>query len=154
MVHAALAGFELDVVPQPPLSAPPASAAGTERLADAVLPAPPSVEVTAPVALFMVPTAVPDTLTLNVQEAFGASVAAVKVMTLALAAAPPVRVVAAFGLVMVKLSDVEPNSWMVAEPNACEIVGGAATATVTAAVALEQASTPGEVPVLALGVTQ
>ena len=47
----------------------------TKRLADAVLPVPPSVEVTALVVLFREPAVVPVTLTTNWHEALAASVA-------------------------------------------------------------------------------
>src|SRR5579864_5799358 len=52
--------------------------ATTVRLADAVPPAPPSVEVAAPVVLFCTPAAVPVTFTLKVHDALADSVAPVR----------------------------------------------------------------------------
>jgi hypothetical protein len=56
--------------------------ATTVTLADAVPPAPPSVEVTLPVVLFSVPAAVPVTLTEKVHEALAARVAPDRLTTL------------------------------------------------------------------------
>jgi len=55
--------------------------ATTARLADAVPPVPPSVEVTAPVVLFCVPAAAPVTFTEKVHELLTASAAPVRLIT-------------------------------------------------------------------------
>jgi hypothetical protein len=55
-----------------------AGGAITARLADAVPPVPPSIDVTAPVVLFCAPAAVPVTFTPNEHDAPAASVAPVK----------------------------------------------------------------------------
>src|ERR1700730_18122085 len=118
--------------------------ATTVALAEAVLPVPPSTEVTVLVVLFFVPNVVPVTFTPKVHEALDASVAAVK-LTLPdpavavivrlpqLPVSPcgvetprpagsesvkptPVSAVEALGLLIVKLSDVDPFSTMLAAP--------------------------------------
>jgi hypothetical protein len=124
-------------------------------LAEAVPPVPPSVEVTLPVVLFLVPAVVPVTLTENVQEEEAAIVPPLrlKVPVPAVAAivplpqvpvrpfgvdttkpagnvsvkATPVNATVVFGFVTVKLSEVEPLSGMLAAPKALEIVGGPTT---------------------------
>jgi hypothetical protein len=138
-----------------------AGALVTVRLADAVPPAPPSFELTAPVVLFLVPALVLCTLTVTVQEALAARVPAVKLTepdpAVAVAVPPqellrplgvattrpagrvsvnatPVRPVPAFGFVMVKVSEVVPFRAMLDPPNALVMVGGLAAATVTVAV--------------------
>jgi hypothetical protein len=133
----------------------------TITLAEAVPPAPPSTEVTAPVVLFCVPAVVPVTFTLKVHEALDARVALAKLTlpdpAVAVIVPPPqlpvspfgvettrpagsvsanptpLNVVAAFGLLIVKLSEVDPFSAMLAAPNDFTIVGGAIAATVTLA---------------------
>src|ERR1035437_9865196 len=55
-----------------------APTAATVTLAEAVLPEPPSTEATAPVTLFCVPSELPVTFTLKVQEPLDASVALAK----------------------------------------------------------------------------
>jgi hypothetical protein len=130
-----------------------ASTCKTAVLLDA--PVPPSVELTAPVVLLCAPAAMPVTLTENVQEPLAAIVPPLRLIVLvpavaAMVPAPqvpvrpfgvettkpagsvslnatPVNPTVAFGLLMVKLSEVEPFSGMVAAPNAFEIVGGATT---------------------------
>src|SRR6185312_13871569 len=125
--------------------------------ADAVPPVPPSTEVTFPVVLFCVPAVIPVTLTENVQEAFAASVPPDRLMTLVPCVAVTVPVpqepvsplgvemtrpagrvsvkatpdsaAVTFGLLMVKLRDVEPFSGMLAAPNALSMTGGATTVT-------------------------
>ena len=103
----------------------------------------------------MVPALVPVTLTEKVQDAPGARDASSKLITLVFLTAtivPPshepvrpfgfettrpvgnvsrnetaVRVVVVFGLVIVKLSEVDPPTRMLAAPKTFEIVGGATT---------------------------
>src|SRR6266550_3212246 len=132
-------------------------AAPTVTLAKAVPPVPPSTEVTAPVVLFFVPAVVPVTFTLKVHDALATSVATVKLMlpdpaTAVIVPPPqlpvspfgvettrpagnvsvkptPVNVVA-LGLLMVKLSGVDPFSPMLAAPNDFAIVGGTVAAPV------------------------
>lgn len=123
-------------------------------LAEAVPPGPPSVEVTAPVVLFFVPTVVPVTLTANVQELLAATVPperltapepAVAVMvplpqdpvkplgvettipagSVSVNATPEADVVLLFWSVKLRL--VEPFSGIVAAPNALPIDGGPMT---------------------------
>lgn len=129
--------------------------ATTLILAEAVPPVPLSVEVTLPVVLFCRPAAVPVTLTENVQEEFAAIVPPLRLMAFVpcvavMVPAPhvpvrplglemtrpagsvslkttPLRAIVLLGLVMVKLSEVEPFSGMLAAPNALAIVGGATT---------------------------
>jgi hypothetical protein len=133
----------------------------TITLAEAVPPVPPSTEVTAPLILFCVPAVVPVTFTLNVHEALPASVALARLMlpdpAVAVIVPPaqlpvspfgvettrpagsvsakptPLNVMEAFGLLIVKLSEVDPFSAMLAAPNDFTIVGGAIAATVTLA---------------------
>jgi hypothetical protein len=119
------------------------AAAATTTLADAVRPVPPWTEVTAPVTLFLVPTVVPVTLTLNVQDALDASDAPARVTVLDPAVAvivPPPQLpvsplgvettrpagsvsvtptpvnVDALGLVIVRLSEVDPFNGTVPAP--------------------------------------
>src|SRR6478735_751466 len=124
-------------------------------LAEAVPPVPPSVEVTLPVVLFCVPAAMPVTLTENVHEAEAARLAPVRLMTFVACVAvmvplpqlpvspfgveitrpagrvslnpTPVSATVVLGLVMVKLSEVEPFNGMLVAPNVLAIVGGATT---------------------------
>ena len=126
----------------------------TSILADAVPPVPPSVEVTLPVVLFCVPAAMPVTFTENVHEVEAARIPPDRLITLVPAVAvmvpppqepvkpfgvettrpagsvsvnpTPVRAIA-FGLAIVKLSEVEPFSGMLAAPNALLISGGPTT---------------------------
>jgi len=135
--------------------APPAA---TVTLAEAVPPVPPSTEVTAPVVLFLVPSVLPVTFTLKVQEPLDVSVALAKLMLPDPAVAvivplpqlpvrpfgveitrpagnvsvkaTPVNVVEALGLLIVKLSEVDPFSGMLAALKDFTIVGGAMTAPV------------------------
>lgn len=129
--------------------------ATTLMLAEAVPPVPPSVEVTLPVVLFCSPAAMPVTFTENVQEPLAAIVPPLRLITFVPAVAvivpppqvpvrplgveitkpagsvslkpTPVSVVVVFGLLMVKLSEVEPFSGMLAAPNALMMTGGATT---------------------------
>jgi hypothetical protein len=134
----------------------------TARLAEAVLPVPPSVELIAPVVLLLVPAAVPVTLTEKVQEALAANVSPdrltepdppVAVML------PPTQVLVSpgdadtakppgrgslkaiplsdalvFGLAMVKLRVVLPFTGMLAAPNDLPMVGGPTTVRLAEAV--------------------
>ena len=129
----------------------------TVTLAEAIPPAPPSTEVTAPVVLFLVPAVVPVTFALKVHEALAASVALARLMAPDPATAvivPPPQLpmspfgvettrpagnvsvkptpvnVDALGLLMVKLSEVDAFSAMLAAPKAFTIVGGAMAAPV------------------------
>ena len=133
----------------------------TITLAEAVPPVPPSVELTVPVVLFLVPAVVPVTFTEKVQEPLAANVpparltepdAAVAVMV------PPPQVperpvgvdttrpagkesvnatplsdALALGLVTVKLRLVLPPAAMCAAPNTLPMVGGSGGSTVTLA---------------------
>jgi hypothetical protein len=129
--------------------------ATTLTLVEAVPPVPPSVEVMLPVVLFCVPAAMPVTLIENVQEPLATMVPPDRLITFVPAVAvivpapqvpvmlfgveitrpagsvslkpTPVSAVAVFGLVMVKLSEVDPFSGMLGAPKAFEIVGGATT---------------------------
>jgi hypothetical protein len=120
--------------------------ASTFTLAVAVPPVPPSVEVTLPVVLVCRPAAVPVTLIENVQEPLAAIVPPDKLIAFVPAVAvivpaphvpvrpfgveitrpagsvslkaTPVSAVVVFGFVMVKLSEVEPFSGMLAAPKA------------------------------------
>jgi hypothetical protein len=136
--------------------------ATTVKLAKAVVPLPPSVELTALVVLFCTPAATPATLTEKVHELFAAIVPPVRVIEvllffavivpdpqepvrslgaatwspvgrLSVNATPP-RLCAAFGLVIVKLKLVVPFSGIVAAPNTLLIVGGVTTVTLAEAV--------------------
>jgi len=134
------------------------SGATTVIEALAVLPVPPFVEVTLPVKLFFTPSPLPVTVTLKVQLPFAAIVPPVKAIvpvtavvvklfvpphTLAVPSttdkprgktsvnATPVKAVAVFGLVIVKLRVVVLPSGTVAAPNDFEIEGGATTVTVS-----------------------
>jgi len=136
----------------------------TETLAEAVLPVPPSTEVTAPLVLFFVPAVVPVTFTLNVHEPLAAIVPPVRLMlpdpaTAEIVPLPqlpvspfgvettrpagnesvnptPVSAIDALGLLIVKLSEVDPLSGMLAAPKDLAIVGGTAASTVTVAEAV------------------
>ena len=129
--------------------------ATTLTLAEAVPPVPPSVEVTLPVVLFCVPAAVPVTFTEKVQEALAARVAPDRPMTFVPAVAVivpppqepvsplgvemispagkvslkpiPDRLCVVFGLLIVKLNEVEPFSGIEAAPKALLIAGGDTT---------------------------
>jgi hypothetical protein len=121
-------------------------------LAEAVPPVPPSVEVMFPVVLFAVPAATPVTPTENVHDEFALRLPPPKVTRLV----PAVELIVAvqdprflvpsasnwagnvsvklmlvnptlFGLVIVKLSNVEPFSGMLAAPKDLVRVGGATT---------------------------
>ena len=76
--------------------------ASTVTLAEAVLPVPPSVEVTLPVVLFCRPAAMPVTFTENVQELFAARVAPERLITfvpcVAVIIPPPHEPVSPFGV--------------------------------------------------------
>lgn len=124
----------------------------TLTLAEAVLPVPPSVEVTAVVTLFCIPAVMPVTFTAKLQVEFAASVASEKLTLVAPAAAEivpppqlpdnplgvemtkpagnvsvkptPLRELLAFGLERVKVSEVPPLICRLAAPKAFEIVGG------------------------------
>lgn len=76
-------------------------AATTTKLADAVPPVPPSIDVTAPVTLFCVPPEVPVTFAAKVHEALGASVAPARLMVpdpaVAVIVPPPQLPVSPFG---------------------------------------------------------
>src|SRR2546427_719413 len=136
-----------------------AGGASTLSEAEAVPPVPPSVEVTLPVVLLLLPAVVPVTSNEKVQDdpAAGDAVSvppdrlmvplpAVAVIvplpqepvTLGVAATTtpagklsvkptPLSVLVVFGLVTVKLSDVDPFTGMLAAPNALLSVGGATT---------------------------
>src|SRR5882724_5729541 len=134
----------------------------TVRLADAVFPVPPLVEVTFPVVLLFTPEVVPVTFTVNVQLLFTAMVPPVRLMlpdpATAVAVPPQVLlnpfgaattspagnvsvnatpfsgVVLAAGLVMVNVSEVVPFSGTFAAPKALAIVGGATTGRLADAV--------------------
>src|SRR6476619_5749301 len=129
--------------------------ASTFRVVVAVPHVPPSVEVTFPVVLVCNPAAMPATFTENVQEAFAAIVPPLKLITFVPAVAvivpepqtpvrplgvemikpagsvslkpTPVSATVVLGLVMVKLSEVEPFSGMLTAPKAFAMVGGATT---------------------------
>ena len=129
--------------------------ASTLMLAVAVPPVPPSVEVTLPVVLVCRPAEMPVTLTENVQEPLAAIVPPLRLIVFVPAVAvivpaphvpvrpfgvettspagsvslkpTPVSATVVFGLVMVKLSEVEPFSGMLAAPKTFAIVGGATT---------------------------
>jgi hypothetical protein len=120
--------------------------ASTFTLAVAVPPVPPSVEVTLPVVLVCNPAAVPVTLIENVQEPLAAIVPPLRLIVFVPAVAvivpaphvpvrpfgveitrpagsvslkaTPVSAVVVFGFVMVKLSEMEPFSGMLAAPKA------------------------------------
>lgn len=129
--------------------------ASTSTLAVAVLPVPPSVEVTLPVVLVCFPAAVPVTFTENVQLLLRAIVPPLRLIefepaTAVIVPAPqvpvrpfgvettrpagrvsvnatPVSPTVVFGLVMVKLKLVEPFSGICAAPKLFWIDGGATT---------------------------
>src|SRR6266852_3184496 len=136
--------------------------ATTVTLAFEVLPVPPSVDVTCTL-LFFAPAAVPVTFTLKVHDALVAKVApdrvtlpepAVAVIvpppqlpvrpfgvattrpagSVSVNAIPVSEIVLITGLVMVKVSEVEPFSGMVTAPKALVIVGGVATDRLAVAV--------------------
>jgi hypothetical protein len=136
--------------------------ATTDRLAEAVPPVPPSVEVTAPEVLSLVPAEVPVTLTENVQLELAARVAPDRLTepepaTAVIVPAPhdpvsplgvlttrpvgrasvkatPVRAVVALLFWTVKVNEVEPPSGIDAAPKALMITGGATTVMVAVAV--------------------
>src|SRR5712691_6337867 len=127
----------------------------TLMVADAVKPAPPSVEVTLPVVLFWSPPAVPSTFTEKVHDADAASDAPDRLITLVAGVAvivpppqvplkplgvlmtrpagsvslkpTPVSVVPVFGLLIVKLSEAVPVTAILGAPNDLLMVGGATT---------------------------
>ena len=127
----------------------------TMRDADADRPVPPSVDVTLLVVLFLVPGVVPVTFTANVQDPLAASVPPVRATLLPPAVAvivpvphepvsplgvettrpdgklslkaTPLRLCAVFGLLMVKLSEVDAVGAMLAAPKALVIAGGPTT---------------------------
>jgi hypothetical protein len=128
--------------------------ATTVTLAEAVLPVPPLVEVTAPVVLFLTPAAVPVTFTFKVQEELAATLAPDRLITPEPAvpeAVPPQVLVSPLGVEitrpdgsvslkptplsvvvpllfwMVKPSKVEPFRGIVAAPKALLIAGGPTT---------------------------
>ena len=129
--------------------------ASTFRVAVAVPPAPPCVEVTLPVVFVCKPAAIPVTLTENVQLALAAKVPPERLITFVPCVAvivplpqepvrpfgveitkpagsvslkaTPVSATVALGLVMVKLSEVEPFSGMLRAPNVLLIFGGPTT---------------------------
>ncbi len=129
--------------------------AATLTEAVAVPPVPPSVEVTLPVVLFCVPAVIPVTFTEKLQEPPAAIVPPLRLITPVPAVAvivpapqvpvtpfgveitrpagsvslkaTPLKATVAFGLLMVKLSEVEPFSGMLAAPKALTMVGGATT---------------------------
>lgn len=130
----------------------------TSRVAEAVPPAPPSVDVTAPVVLFFVPDVVAVTLTLRVQDVLAASVAPLKVIELDPGAAvsvpsqlplksfgfvttrpdgsgslkaTPLKLAEPLGLRRVKFSRVEPLTAMLPLSNDLAIVGGSVAAALT-----------------------
>jgi hypothetical protein len=131
----------------------------TVTLADAVLPVPPLVEVTAAVVLLFRPVEVPFTFTENVQEALAASVAPDRLTapepatavivpppqvpvkplgvatitpagSVSLKAMPVSETVLAAGLVIVKLRLVVPFTGIEAAPNDLLMLGGAITVKV------------------------
>lgn len=136
----------------------------TLRLAEAVFPVPPSVELTAPVTLFWTPTVVPVTFTEMVHVPLGAKEALASVTepepaTAVIVGSPqpllvkpllelatvkptgsvslnptPLKPLPLLGLVMVKVRLVELPTPMMAAPKALVIKGGAATTRVAIAV--------------------
>ena len=137
----------------------------TVMLADAVLPVPPLVEVTAPVVLLFRPVDVPFTFTENVHEALAASVApdrltapqpatavivpppqvpvkplgvatTIPAGSVSLKAMPVNATVFAAGLVIVKLRLVVPFTGIEAAPNDLLMLGGATTDSVCCAKAV------------------
>jgi hypothetical protein len=161
------------------------SATSTFTDAEAAAPGPPSAEVMVDVVLFCVPPATPVTFTEKVHDALAARAAPLRATLPEPAAAvivPPPHVplspfgvattspdgrvsvkptdvseLAAFGLLAVKVNEVEADKLMLAAPNAFCRVGGATTVTLALAVfpvpALAEvtvtlfAFTPAEVPV-------
>src|ERR1035437_898519 len=148
--------------------------AATVTLAEALPPEPPSTEATEPVPLFCVPRELPVTFTLKVQEPLDASVALAKLMLPDPAVAvivplpqlpvrpfgvettrpagnvsvkaTPVNAGEALGLLIVKLSEVDPFSGILAAPKDFTIVGGTtAPPTVTLAEAVPPVPPPNEV---------
>jgi hypothetical protein len=119
-----------------------------------VVPVPPSVELIAPVVLLLVPAVVPVTLTLMLQDPLADTLAPLRLKLPLPPTAPltvPPQVLTrpgetdtaspdgnvslnptplsadAFGLLIVKVSEVEPLSGMLAAPNALLMVGGPTT---------------------------
>src|SRR5260370_36761125 len=142
--------------------------ATTVMEAEAVPPAPPSVEVTLPVVLFWSPAGTPVTLTENVHPLLAARVAPDKLMLFVPATAvivPPPQLpvkplgfattrpagnvslkpmpvsVDVFGLLIVKPSEVVPFNAMLAAPNDLLMVGEATTVMLAEAVSPVPAST-------------
>ena len=133
-----------------------AAAPTTETLAEAVPPAPPCTEVTAPVTLFFAPSVMAVTFTLKLHEALAARAAPVKLTApdpavAAIVPPPqlpvspfgdettrpagsasvkpmPVNAVEALALLIVKLREVDPFSEMLAAPKDFRIIGGAMAA--------------------------
>ena len=131
--------------------------ATTARLADAVPPVPPFVEVTAPVVLFCAPAVIPVAFTEKLHEELAAKVEPDKLTLPAPAVAvivpPPQVPVSPFGVAttspagnvslkaipdklcvvllfwIVKVKEVEPFSGTLAAPNALMITGGDTTVT-------------------------
>src|SRR5258708_161175 len=129
--------------------------ASTLMLVEAVPPVPPSVEVTLPVVLFFVPAVVPVTFTAKVQDVLRVRVARSRWMTFVRGVAffspraplpaggwgvappgpagrvslkpMPVSEVVVLLFWMVKVSEVEPFSEMLAAPKALMMTGGATT---------------------------
>jgi hypothetical protein len=121
-------------------------------LADAVFPRPPSIDVTRPVRLFLVPLVVPVTVRVNVQTLAGAIEMPAPVILVVVKVTPearhptavtgpdgtkptgigsekptPVRVTVGLGFVMVNLSVLVVPSGIMKAPKAFEIEGGATT---------------------------
>ena len=128
----------------------------TSIVADAVPPLPPSVEVTLPEVLILVPAVLPVTLTMKLQEAPAGTLEPVRLKLLALAVTlldpvqvpptpgglaitrpvgrlsvklTPVSAVVLFGLAIRKVRGVVPPTGMVGAPKALLMVGGASTVT-------------------------
>lgn len=147
----------------------------TLRFADAVLPLPPFVDVTAPVVLVKLPPDVPVTLTLNVQEPFAGIVAPDRLTLLVPAVAaivpPPHDPLRPFGvasaipagkasvnatpisatafpLLMVKLSVVPPFNMIWEAPNDLLIDGGSSTVMLAVAVPPDPPSLDVTLPVV------
>ena len=130
----------------------------TVTLAEAVLPVPPLVEVTAPVVLFFTPEFVPVTLTMTLQEVLTATVPPLRLILplpatavvvppqvllrpfgvatakpagkVSVKATPFSATVLAAGLVIVSVRLVVPFTGIVAAPNAWLMLGGVTTDSV------------------------
>jgi hypothetical protein len=150
-----------DVVPLTAMFAAPKDlaidgGATTVRLAEAVVPVPPSVEVTLPVVLFLMPAVVPVTFTLKLQELLAVTLPADKLITPVPAVAvtvpaqlpvsplgvettkpegnvsvkaTPVSAVELLLFWIVKVSEVAPFNGMLGAPNNLLMAGGATTVT-------------------------